>query len=74
VPLDSSGEVLGFEPLGFEATKFHSWLCHNSPVDAFEKFGIGTNSKGFIDKFDDALHVTQHLKARVRNRASGNRG
>ena len=62
-PLDSCGEILGFEPLGFEATKFHSWLCHYAPADAFEKFGIGTNSKGFIDKFDDALRVTKHLKS-----------
>jgi hypothetical protein len=63
VPLASSGEVLGFEPLGFEATKFHSWLCHNAPVDTFKKFGIGTNSNGFITKFDDALRVTRHLKS-----------
>lgn len=62
-PLDAGGEILGFEPLGFEATKFHSWLCHYAPADAIEKFGIGTNSKGFIDKFDDALGVTQHLKS-----------
>jgi hypothetical protein len=63
IPLSSKGEVLGFEPLGFEATKFHSWLCHYAPSEALEKFGVGTNSLGFIETFDDALRVTQYLKS-----------
>jgi hypothetical protein len=28
------GNALGFEPLGFEGTKFHSWLCHDAPREA----------------------------------------
>jgi hypothetical protein len=62
-PLDSGGEPLGFELLGFEATKFHSWLCHNAPWEAFEKFGVRPNSVGFIDSLNDALRLNQHLKS-----------
>ena len=62
-PLSSSGSVLGYEPLGFEAMKFHSWLCHNAPVGAYERFGTRPNRAGFIGSFADAVHVTEHLKA-----------
>jgi hypothetical protein len=68
-PLERGGEVLGYEPLGFEATKFHSWLCHNAPVEAHDRFGIRPNSAGFIDSFADAVQVTQNLKARGAERA-----
>jgi len=60
--LELGGEVLGYEPLGFEATKFHSWLCHNAPADVYDQFGIRPNSFGFIDSFDDAVRVTRNLK------------
>lgn len=62
-PLERGGELLGYEPLGYEGTIFHSWLCHNAPVEAYARFGIRTNSRGFIDSFDDAVRVTRHLKA-----------
>jgi hypothetical protein len=61
--LEPGGEVLGYEPLGFEGTKFHSWLCHNAAVEAHERFGIRPNSNGFIDSLADAVRVTNHLKA-----------
>ena len=63
IPVAGGGEVLGFEPLGFEATKFHSWLCHNAPADAYTLFGIRPNGSGFIDSFNDAVRVTENLKA-----------
>jgi hypothetical protein len=62
-PLERGGKVLGYEPLGFEATKFHSWLCHNAPVEGHNRFGILPNSEGFIDSFADAVRITQDLKA-----------
>jgi hypothetical protein len=62
-PLAVSGRVLGYEPLGFEAMKFHSWLCHNAPPDAKERFGIEPNRAGFIDTLSSAVRVTQDLKA-----------
>jgi len=30
IPVVGGGEVLGYELLEFEGTKFHSWLCHNA--------------------------------------------
>jgi hypothetical protein len=63
IPLAGSGEALGFEPLGFEGTKFHSWLCHDAPTDAYTLFGICPNGFGFIDSFNDAVRVTENLKA-----------
>jgi len=61
-PLQSGGERLGYEPLGFEATKFHSWLCHNEPSEASQRFGVRPNRYGFIESFEDAVRVTKHLK------------
>lgn len=63
VPVASGGEVLGYEPLGFCGTAFHSWLCHNAPADADKRFGIRPNRAGFIDSFSDAVRVTENLKA-----------
>lgn len=61
-PLAHGVEALGYEPLGFDATSFHSWLCHNAPIKALEVFGIQPNSKGLIESLDDAVRVTEHLK------------
>ena len=63
IPVADGGDALGYEPLGFEATKFHSWLCHNAPVEAHKQFGIRPNRAGFIDAFNDAVRVTENLKA-----------
>jgi hypothetical protein len=63
IPLERGGEVLGYEPLGYEATKFHSWLCHNAPVEAYNRYGVRPNRSGFIDSFADAVRVTRNLKA-----------
>jgi hypothetical protein len=60
--LASGGEPLGFEPLGLDGTHFHSWLCHNAPVEALEEFGVRPNDAGFIDSFDNAVRITEHLK------------
>jgi hypothetical protein len=62
IPIVGGGEVLGYEPLGFSGTKFHSWLCLNAPADAYKMFGVRPNGAGFIDSFDDAVRVTQNLK------------
>jgi hypothetical protein len=55
------GNALGFEPLGFEATQFHSWLCHYAPDEAYKRFGIRPNSLGPIDELDDARKATEYL-------------
>jgi hypothetical protein len=38
--LSAGGQVLGFEPLGYEGMHFHSWLCSNEPEDVRNGFGI----------------------------------
>ena len=63
IPVERGGEVLGYELLGFESTKFHSGLCPNTPTDAYQLFGIRPNGAGFIDSFNAAVRVTENLKA-----------
>lgn len=60
-PPADGGSPLGFEPLGFDATTFHSWLCHNAPDEAYKRFGICPNRLGLIDKLDDACTVNEYL-------------
>ena len=60
-PLAEGGVPLGYEPLGFEGTSFHSWLCHYAPNEAYSRFGIRPNQFGLIDKLEDARQVTDYL-------------
>ena len=60
-PLAPRGRPLGYEPLGFTATKFHSWLCHYTPDEAFRRFEIRPNQLGLIDEFEQARQVTEYL-------------
>jgi hypothetical protein len=60
-PPSDGGNAVGFEPLGFEATKFHSWLCHYAPDEVHKRFGIRPNQLGLIDKLEDALRVNDYL-------------
>jgi hypothetical protein len=61
LPLAESGVPLGYEPLGFGGTSFHSWLCHDAPQEAHKRFGIRPNQFGLIDKFEDARQVNDYL-------------
>lgn len=60
-PPAEGGNPVGFEPLGFEATKFHSWLCHDAPDEAYKRFGIRPNHLGLIDRLEDAKQVNDYL-------------
>ena len=60
--LAAGGHVLGFEPLGYEGTHFHSWLCNDVPDDAHNRFGIRPNDQGFINEFEDAVRVVEYMK------------
>jgi hypothetical protein len=62
-PLAKGGRPLGYEPLGFEGTHFHSWLCHSMPKEASERLGLLPNRDGFIDTLDDAVRITEHMVA-----------
>ena len=60
-PPANGGNPVGFEPLGFEGTKFHSWLCHYAPDEAYKRFGVRPNHLGLIDKLEDARQVNDYL-------------
>lgn len=57
----SAGKVLGFEPLGFYAMSFHSWLCNYFPDSASRDLNIQPAANGFIRDFSDALRVTEYI-------------
>jgi hypothetical protein len=60
-PPAEGGNPVGFEPLGFEATKFHSWLCHYAPDEVYKRFGIRPNHLGLMDRLEDARQVNDYL-------------
>jgi hypothetical protein len=60
-PVADGGHKLGFEPLGFYGTEFHSWLCHDAPVEVNKRFGIRPNQLGLIDKLQDACRANEYL-------------
>lgn len=60
-PPAAGGRALGFEPLGFYGTSFHSWLCHYAPDKVHKRFGICPNDLGLIDTLDEARKVTDFL-------------
>jgi hypothetical protein len=55
------GTAISFEPLAFEGTKFHTWLCHYAPDEVSKRFGIRPNHIGLIDKLDEAQQVNEYL-------------
>ncbi|HUN87417.1 MAG TPA: hypothetical protein VMU28_01420 [Terriglobales bacterium] len=61
--LSPKGNRLGFEPLGFAGTHFHSWLCHNAPPEVKRTLAIQTNDHGMISDLRDATRATEHLVA-----------
>jgi hypothetical protein len=59
--LADGGTVLGYEPLGFETTHFHTWLCHYMPDEAKKLFGVRPNENGLVADLQDAIQVTEHM-------------
>lgn len=58
----SPGNVLGFEPLGFEATSFHSWLCNYFPDCVKNDLNIEPSANGLLADFADAVKVTEYIR------------
>jgi hypothetical protein len=55
LPLESRGEVLGHELVGFEYGDFgHSWICNHIYE---EPLGFRLNERGFISDYDGAKKV-----------------
>lgn len=61
-----AGTVQGFEVLGFEAGRFHSWLCYGLDTQALDELGIRPGNAGLLTTLNDAL--------RVADMANSNRG
>lgn len=59
--LADGGNLLGYEPLGYEAVHFHTWLCHYAPDEAEKLFGVRPNENGLISKLQDAIQITENL-------------
>ncbi|MFG3643001.1 hypothetical protein ACGF3C_22330 [Micromonospora sp. NPDC047762] len=51
------GRTLGFEVLGFDTGRFHSWLCYRLDTQARDKLGIRTGDAALLTSLDDAQRV-----------------
>jgi len=60
--LASGGVTLGYEPLGFSAMHFHSWLCNCSPEEIGEKLGVRINENGLLSSLADGLRTTDLVR------------
>ncbi|GHJ47699.1 hypothetical protein Cs7R123_50410 [Catellatospora sp. TT07R-123] len=49
----------GFEVLGFEHGRFHSWLCYSLHHQAFDRFGIRPNDRGLLATLAEARQVAE---------------
>jgi len=58
--LESDGEVLGFEVLGYEWGGFHSWLCNGLEVESYRELNIRPNRYGFIDSLEEAIKAAEY--------------
>lgn len=59
----TSGKVLGFEPMAFDISLEHSWLCNGQETEIAEKLGICPNWYGMIERFDEACRCAEYIGA-----------
>jgi hypothetical protein len=59
--LSARGHVLGFEPLVFDHTLSHSWLCNGLETVVADNLGIRPNTRGMIDVFEDACKCVEYI-------------
>lgn len=52
------GIIQGFEVLGFEHGRFHSWLCYGLLEEAVDKLGIRADDHGLLATLLEARQVT----------------
>jgi hypothetical protein len=60
-PVSEGGRVLGFEPLVYDYTLSHSWLCNSLDTLVAEQLNIRPNAHGFIDTFDEACKCIEYI-------------
>ncbi len=61
-PFAGGGVTLGYEPLGFDAMHFHSWLCNFSPEEIGKKLGIRMNENGLLSSLADGIRTTDFVR------------
>lgn len=54
-----TGKIQGFEVLGFEAGRFHTWLCYGLHDQARDKLNIHANNRGLLVTLAEAQQVTE---------------
>lgn len=59
--LQEGGKVLGFEPVSFDQSQEHSWLCNELEKEIHRKLGVRPNENGYIDDFETALKCVDHI-------------
>lgn len=53
----NGGTILGYEPLCYSYDLDHSWLCNSLHEEAFKRWQITPNEKGFLDNLEDATQI-----------------
>ncbi len=61
-PFAGGGVTLGYEPLGFDAMHFHSWLCNFSPEEIGKTLGIRMNENGLLSSLADGIRTTDFVR------------
>jgi hypothetical protein len=61
LPLKPEGEILGFEPVGYNINFSCSWLCSGLEKDIHELYDIRPNPYGLIDSYDEAQKATEWI-------------
>jgi hypothetical protein len=54
-----TGTPQGFEVLGFESGRFHTWLCYGLHDQALDELNIHANSRGLLATLAEAQQVTE---------------
>ncbi|MFI5836233.1 hypothetical protein ACIA5A_21415 [Micromonospora sp. NPDC051300] len=52
------GTIHGFEVLGFDTGRFHSWRCYGLDEQALDRLDIRPGNAGLLTTLDDARRVT----------------
>lgn len=60
-PPTDGGRILGFEPLVFDYSLSHSWLCNGLETVVAEHLNISPNGNGLIETFDNACRCVNYI-------------
>jgi hypothetical protein len=59
----ATGHVIGYEVLGYEWGRFHSWLCHSLEVEIDAGLGIRPRPDGLFADLPSACAVAAYVNA-----------